>query len=130
MKLMYEDQYTYIILVSFFNDVIKKSSWHVMLFASLLKLIHCNVTTAIFVKIWKGCHQMFLALQFIEVQCSSNEFYIINGPTVVYICLKDSNKTKKCKQLSSSTLLHCLWLILNIKPKWWLPLRFVKKYPS
>ena len=48
---MYEDQYTYIILVSFFNDVIKKSSWHVMLFASLLKLIHCNVTTAIFVKI-------------------------------------------------------------------------------
>ena len=112
---MYEDQYTYIILVSFFNDVIKKSSWHVMLFASLLKLIHCNVTTAIFVKIRKGCHQMFLTLQFIEVQRSSNEFYIINGPTVVYIRLKDSNKTKnvinrtkKSNQLSCSRLLHCL----------------------
>ena len=48
---MYEDQYTYIILVSFFNDVIKKSSWHVMLFASLLQFIHCDVATTIFVEI-------------------------------------------------------------------------------
>lgn len=37
---------------------------------------------------------MFLTFQFIEVQCSSNEFYIINGPAVVYIRLNDSNKTK------------------------------------
>lgn len=56
MQINIRNQYTYIILVSFFNHIIKKSSWHVMLFARLLKLIHSNVTTAIFVKIRKCCN--------------------------------------------------------------------------
>jgi len=42
---------TYIVLICFVNDIIKKSIWHVMLFASLLQFIHCDVATTIFVEI-------------------------------------------------------------------------------
>ena len=48
-------------------------------YASLLKLISCDITTAIFVKVRESSKQILLSLHLIQMRCCSNAIFVKVG---------------------------------------------------
>jgi hypothetical protein len=58
-----------------------------MVFTSLLKLVHCYITTSILIKIGKCRRQMFFSFKLVKMYRCSNELSIVNGAVIVYVSL-------------------------------------------
>lgn len=97
---------TNIVLVNIFNHILEVHVIKTKFTTSLWQLINGYKATSIFVKKWECWNQVFLPLQLIHVQCSCNEFTIVDGSAVINISLKQMYQKEKsisidrmCKEL-------------------------------
>ena len=58
-----------------------------MFSTSSLKLVNCDITTSIFVKVSKSRHQVLFTLYFVKRHSCSDKFFIIDCHIIVFISL-------------------------------------------